>query len=88
MANVIGRGAALLDRFADDLSRSFGGPPVSKARRERLNRHRVSRLPKDRASAGGTFEVLIVDEDGKPTGFIARVQVSYSRFAADEVNKP
>lgn len=81
---LIGRGRALMERFTDDLSRSFGGPPVSKARRERLNRNRVSRLWK--VGAGGSFEVMLVDDEGRDTGYIARVAVTYSRFDADAAN--
>lgn len=54
---LVGRGGALLQQFADDVSRSFGGPPMGKAKRERLNRNRVSRLVKDRE--GGHFDVSL-----------------------------
>lgn len=82
---LIGHGAALLNRFADDLQRSFGGPPFAKARAVRLNRHRVGRLSKG-LGAGGSFEVLLVDDEGQPTGYIAKVTVSYSRFDEVEAN--
>ena len=32
-------------------------------------------------------KVLLVDDDGEPTGYIARVGVSWSRFDADEANR-
>lgn len=81
---VIGRGAALMERFADDLSRSFGGPPMGKAKRTRLNRHRVGKLHK--RPAGGSFAVLLMDDEGKATGYIARVTVTYEGFDADAAN--
>lgn len=78
---LIGHGRALMERFTDDLSHSFGGPPVSKARSERLRRHRVGNHVK--RGAGGSFDVLLADADGRESGFIARVTVTYDRFDAD-----
>lgn len=83
-ATLIGHGRALMERFTDDLSRSFGGPPVSKARRERLGRHWTGGLRKN--GAGGSFDVLLADADGNKSGFIARVDVTYSRYDADAAN--
>ena len=81
---LMGRGRALMERFTDDLSRSFGGPPVAKARRERLNRNRVAKLvPR---GAGGSFEVMLVDDEGRDTGYIAKVTVTYSRYDQDAAN--
>jgi hypothetical protein len=81
----IGRTAKLVEVLADDISRSFGGPPVAKARRDRLNRHRVERLRK--SATGGSFRVSLVDDEGRPTGVIARVTVAYDSFDADEANR-
>jgi hypothetical protein len=80
----LGRASFWVERFADDLHRSIGGPPLAKARRLRLNRQRVGRLLKQ--AGEGHFEVLLVDEDGYPTGFIAKVSVTYSRFDEAEAN--
>lgn len=82
---VVGRGAYLVERLADDLRRSFGGPPLAKARRVRLDSQRVGPLLKGLGK--GSFEVSLVDEDGNQTGYIARVAVTYSRFDADEANR-
>ena len=82
---LVGRGSGLLQQFADDLSRSFGGPPIGKAKWTRLNRHRCARLAK--SYEGGSFDVSLVDDDGRPTGYIARVTVSYVGFDEDEANR-
>lgn len=82
---LVGHGSALLQQFADDLSRSFGGPPIGKAKWTRLNRNRVSRLVK--APEGGHFDVSLVDDDGRSTGYVARVTVSYVGFDAEEANR-
>lgn len=82
---LVGRGGMLLQLLADDISRSFGGPPMGKAKWARLNRHRVSRLVKDRE--GGHFDVSLVDDEGQPTGYIARVTISYVGFDAAEANR-
>lgn len=82
---LVGRGSGLLQLFADDLSRSFGGPPMGKAEWNRLDRHRVTRLTKE--YEGGHFDVSLVDDEGHPTGYIARVRVSYVGFDEDEANR-
>jgi hypothetical protein len=82
---LVGRGSHLLQTLADDLGRSFGGPPMGKTKRARLDRHRVGNRVK--AADGGHFDVSLVDEDGKPTGYIARVTVSYVGFDAEEANR-
>jgi hypothetical protein len=51
----------------------------------RLHRNRVSRLVKDHE--GGHFDVSIADDEGHPTGYIARVTVSYLGFDSEEANR-
>lgn len=57
---------------------------MGKVKRARLNRHRVGRFTA--TTDGGSFDVSLVDADGRPTGYLARVTVSYIGFDEDEAN--
>lgn len=82
---MIGRRAFLVHRLGQDLHASLAPSPTPRKVAERMARQIVG-ADLYREHDYTAFEVMTVADDGKPTGYVARVEVRFSRFVEQEVS--